>query len=1204
MIHKQKYLILLVLTLGILPPCFAKPQSSREETDFVYGNRLLEDGLFELAARQFTAFAELYPNSPRAPRALLCAGESYMELGRTEDAVQAFLRILLTYPSASMAPRAQFLMGVTFEKDRRWEEAEAAYRRVRQNYPDQELGLEAMIRLGNLLESRGRAEAESVLRSLVEQPVDEYRSRAAFLLSRHYESNGEYEAALALLEPLKNHPVREEDAARAFLAAGRIKETMGDWLDCREDYRKALKASRSAKWKQAARFSLGSVSWKLGEAEQALEALDETEAGGDSLKNESLLLQGSILFELGEPRRAQKKLQSAAVHEEEDRWSEHQVLLARCEAELGDFESALQRIDAVQRLKRSGESFLLKAHFHRKRGDWAPAAAEYQAFLKNFPDHSMSDAVKYHLGCLLIDKLQWYDEGFASLRAVWQDNPKSPWRITARVRTARALETLGRYEEALQMWRLVPILTPGSDWHAEARTAIEYWETFPFPGPHKSLETLGILVEHVAGGSGPESLIWFQLAELALETLRQPRHAMSLISRYFRSGDASRYEEALLLEGRCHEMLAGIHGSKAHEDSARSIYRRFLEEHPASEHAPEASFRLLTLTPPERGSVFKSLENYLEQVPGSDREPEMLDILGRRAMERDSLETALAFFNRLADAYPDHSAADEAAYLSGWLSLKMGNSTQADSSWRRYLFMHPKGGRVPETLYRIGCLEHVNEDERIRLLETLRSRYDYSSWADSAWKPLGFMLMRRDPEKAAKLYETVLAQDSLKQKLEVLESGEEKPVSIADEVLPLLADVYRRMNKPRKAVEIILKWGRLSHKEKQAVMYQKLAELEENERPLRSVYYLERAVERIRSDSLRLALADLYFRLERYQKAVDYYESLLAERIGDEVALSSRVIAGLLRQDKIPQAEVRLNIFSQTYRQDPRFSTAMAEILYEKGKALVRRKEFEAAVENFETLRRRYRDSAFVPEAELEIGRIYLVTNRIDEALKRLTAMPETYPGHPVLAGVYLNLGDHYFRSNQFDNAIYAFKRILDSFPAHEMTPLAMRYLIRVYDSIQMTDAALALTRNYIRRYPRAEDRMQKQVQIGTLLMKLNEYERAIDQFRNIKKTADPETEAEIQYWIGSSYAGMGRFEEAVFEFLKVNYLSAPTRLPWAATALYEAGRACIRMEKFSEAKILFEKIVRREGAASDLGRIARQRIAEIEAMASGKDTI
>ena len=160
---------------------------------------------------------------------------------------------------------------------------------------------------------------------------------------------------------------------------------------------------------------------------------------------------------------------------------------------------------------------------------------------------------------------------------------------------------------------------------------------------------------------------------------------------------------------------------------------------------------------------------------------------------------------------------------------------------------------------------------------------------------------------------------------------------------------------------------------------------------------------------------------------------------------------------------------------------------------------------------------------------------------------------------------------------------------------MTMRLLIRIYDSIRMYDAALYVLKDYIEQFPEAEDHLQKRVQVGLLYAKMNDYLRAVDELRSVKLTADPETETEIQYWIGDCFFNMGRYREAIFEFLKVEYLSKPTKLPWNTTALYKAAQAYMKIGEPEKAKTLYERVVEKEGAASDMGRIARERIREIE---------
>ena len=420
------------------------------------------------------------------------------------------------------------------------------------------------------------------------------------------------------------------------------------------------------------------------------------------------------------------------------------------------------------------------------------------------------------------------------------------------------------------------------------------------------------------------------------------------------------------------------------------------------------------------------------------------------------------------------------------------------------------------------------------------------------------------------------------------------------EYLKGLAQALEGIQSWKDAKRTYLEYGRefRSPQDLQFV-YSALARIAEQEGRIdRSKDYLKKLNEVIPSDNTAFQIGSLHMRLAEYDQAVDSFDDVIRLSDNDEMKVdaSAQMIIAMLKQRKIPQADVRINVFRQSFESLPSFNDYIAEFALEKGKAYIADKNFDAALESLEEATRRYRRTAFRPEAELEIGRVYLITNKTEEALDILTEMPDRYADHPILAKVYLNLGDHYFQNQQYDNAVRALLLAMDEDRMPEVIPVAMRYLIRVYDSIRMWDAALALTRRYIQDYPDAVDVLQKGVQIGTFYMKLNEYSRAIDYFRDLKYEADAETEAEIQYWIGDCFYSMGLFEQAVFEYLKVEYLSKPTKLPWNTTAIYQAGQAYLKLDEPEQAKKMFEKIVRKEGATSDLGRIAREKIAEIDA--------
>ena len=115
--------ILLILFGGITA---ALPQSN-EANDYLYAQRLLNDNMHELAAKQFREFMETYPTSPKAPEALFMAGEAWFQGENFNEARRAFLEVSGRYPQAPKNDEAHMRVGDCHRELQEYEEAAKAY---------------------------------------------------------------------------------------------------------------------------------------------------------------------------------------------------------------------------------------------------------------------------------------------------------------------------------------------------------------------------------------------------------------------------------------------------------------------------------------------------------------------------------------------------------------------------------------------------------------------------------------------------------------------------------------------------------------------------------------------------------------------------------------------------------------------------------------------------------------------------------------------------------------------------------------------------------------------------------------------------------------------------------------------------------------------------------------------------------------------
>jgi tetratricopeptide (TPR) repeat protein len=591
-----------------------------------------------------------------------------------------------------------------------------------------------------------------------------------------------------------------------------------------------------------------------------------------------------------------------------------------------------------------------------------------------------------------------------------------------------------------------------------------------------------------------------------------------------------------------------------------------------------------------------SLTELGKRYPRLQDDADFIYAVGTSAQECDSSLKALSFFRDLADRFPQSPLAEEALYQSAMLQLKLGKTRSADSLFSLYSKMAPRGRFNPSAL--ITRAKMAPPESAIPLLEDLRSRFGYSVLADSGGTLLGdlYLDVKRFKDAAA-LFEEMVRRDSLSAVGESV--GLKMPYGRQSNSAYLKwANACENLGQFKKARQLYLRYGRrASASGDRGNLYAALSRMcEKQDNLVQAASYLGLAADVQPSDSIFHALGSFYFRSGHYAEAVTAWNRgiELTSRYSMKSLLKAKLLIAEIRQDRTVQMETRIKEFEKTFNNDPTIKELTSELNLELAKSYTRQKDFDLALKCIKEVQRN-KDSAFYPESEVETGKILLITNKIDKALELLTDLPRKYPKHPILGAVYLNLGDHYFRSQQFDNSLSAFKKAASDTADKTVSATAMRYLIKIYDALQMWDAALATTRRYIQRFPKAEDILEKRIQIGVFSANVKEYFVALDAFRDAQKDATDDTEAEIQYWIGKCYYEMGQFEEAVLEFLKVKYVSKPTQLPWAATALYEAGTTYMRMKNRDNARKMFQKIVTSEGPASDLGRIAVKRIQEID---------
>ena len=175
------------------------------------------------------------------------------------------------------------------------------------------------------------------------------------------------------------------------------------------------------------------------------------------------------------------------------------------------------------------------------------------------------------------------------------------------------------------------------------------------------------------------------------------------------------------------------------------------------------------------------------------------------------------------------------------------------------------------------------------------------------------------------------------------------------------------------------------------------------------------------------------------------------------------------------------------------------------------------------------------------------------------------------------------------------FKNALQYNKDKDLKSSILSNLIKAYTMTGFWDAAQATARQYVKDFPYAADRMDKELVIARAYINLNQFQNAVEYLKEIKLRASSEREPEIQFYIGEALLKAGQYENAIAEFVKIPLLSKKTKLQWEASALYYSGQSYEKLGRTADAIRMYKEIIRRPGIDLVLKKDAEKRIKQIQ---------
>ncbi|NOZ63018.1 MAG: tetratricopeptide repeat protein [Calditrichaeota bacterium] len=1205
---------------------------------FIYAKKLMNDSLYDLAAEQFHQFAMENTLHAKAPESLVLAGKCYYQSGQYDSAIKEFTLLIARFPQAQLLDQAHFELAKSFNAAGNIRAAAKTFHQVYIFYPKSSLAKISLLKSAQkFFKIKDYEQSKRIIYDLQEafpSAAETFEARLVlidvFMNTKHYDrANTEINNLLALTKDGIVH-------AKALFRKGVIEKMTGRYQDAEQSFRELIEKysdqRNSNDWSDVikkASYALAEILFQKGFYDSSSEYLLKIPENQRTAKDLFLLAQNSL--KKNQYDQAATFLETLAENETDSLiFVRANYLRGVCFSQLKDYyqaNSAFLRVIDFCYQKNIYSHYLRSAiaklsQNYEKNNQFEAAIKLLSDYVTQLPTNADLDEIKFHIGKIYEDNLSEFDRAMRNYDDILTNFPRSKLVDDAQFAIARCYAKKTDFEQAIKEYKRLRQNFPASPFSEKAEEAIFHIQNY-VPSKANLNNSLTKVIENIVQDGNDSKTKLENIAQLYFDDLKNYEKAIEYWRELLSSEKLSDDERSktMYFIGKSYLLLAQANSRINNEqaDSAKLYFNRLLSLFPSSEWADDAAMGNIEAF---KGKISKDsltveefkqrLTDFLYQYPGSSFATsvnlDLAELMIKLGVNNslDSLDVA----NSLLYVQTHSENVSEQTHAA-LLQARLFVQTHDDSAAKMLLFSLVNNRNNSELCQAISLLADLsaanNEKRWEKIFSSFIENHFYSPCVDRIKIKLGTIyLTQNHPSLALQIFSKMY---STRENEDFFHSFTDENDSLLEEIVFHLGKIYERMEKRENAIAYFQKYLRLfpagKYVEDALFALGHLFSSREPEEMRRAINYFKRLTDDYPEsglvDSATVKIGDLFFELKDYAQASDYYLKIVqeSEPHADRAYSEAQNIICRFRQGKISNKLPQIKAFKKKYgKKNP----LIADLMLEAGSYFLKQKNFKRAEDIFDNVRSHFKKTSQGARAEFLLGKLNFILNKDDDALEILTKLIRKYPRQQkIVADAYIALGNFYYlKAKQVQNALFAYQKVTQlKNTTIEQEKLAKNNAIRCYTDLRMREQAVSAIYEYIDRFPDADDVFEKKILLGILFYELHEYDRALVLLKKLKYEADIENEPRIQYWIGECYLGKGEFKRAVSEYLKVAYLSRPTKLNWRVTAQFQAGVAYMKAGEPERAKKIFAKIVRQQGKQSVFGKPAQTKIDEIDQMMS-----
>ena len=1176
------------------------PVLAGENEDLNFAKKLRHDGMYVAAAEEFLRFTDKYPQSVFRPEALFSAAESYLQAAKANDALTTYEKFIETYPKDDRACMARLQRGKIFKALKRYKEGADELLLIPDENPACPVIDQALLDAADCLMSMGDSEgAAKVLRRLINDRKDsQLTPRARYTLALALINTGrDMEADKVLADIVSMYPTSPVRAL-ALVKLGDRSLAKNDYTKAEGYFRTVEKDFTEDPLSEKAVLGIISIQMKKGNADGVL---SESERFLQKFPNSDMRSQVTraaveAALKSKKPDRALALINSLkSAKAAPDSTGELALLSARVLMESGKTSEATQELEAMRSAHPASpflrDALVLEAELRDRAGAPLESARLYNLALMGDVDKGERLKLNARLAELSASRLADTLSAIRYWRLIADEDRDGSAAEEAIYRESELKDKMGDVEGASHGFETIVSRFPEGPFAARAKDRLSALAVRPIWNA-----AVGRRLSRIAAWDAGPAQRSLEAGAILIENARDADAAMPLLEGALAKelSDSLRAKGSYYL-GTAHIMRAGAAKARGEDASAErtkglDILKDTSQKYPNTAWGERAVREYLS----ERQSEWTlaerldRIDEYMKLYGAGEGRwwalTEKARYLSERASKGDTAaaRAALAAAGQVIASSAPPAQKKEAVLLGAYLMQGRGDNAGAVRAFQTFASTYPDDPRVTGVLYNLGealmaakdfagasaaydrCIARapgrtIAEKCMIRKGDCLYYRSLYAEAADAY---AGFAAAYPESELAADaVYREAIARDK---------AGDGKK---AEETIQ---NLLNREALPKTVRLRALAW--LGGRYLDARQY-------DQARPLLDELA---AGERTAANLTLAGEADLGS--GEYTSAVKN----LGDALGMQGVDSCRVVALRAR------TSMRLKQSDQ-YGRDTQWLAArcaawkgLGAVLLEKGRIEAEEGRCDVAAVSLGDLQKKYPNSDEATEALFYLALCDLKRGGYKEAAEKLESFIGSAQRSAILPQAYFKLGSAQFGAGNLNLAAKNYALAAESAKDPELAFTAWKNLGSVYQQLEKWDDASATWQKLVETYPGHDGIVEVLFDLGFCYNQAGKNELAYDVYIRIPDVAtSEEQQGRAHYWAGMSLKSLGRYDEAIREFLRVPYLK--TGGMWGITSKLEAAGCYELKGDLGQAQAIYESVLSAYGPTSDWGKVASEGLKRIE---------